>query len=109
MAKQYTAQKLTYQKPPLPAPKSISPTIKFGRYAALLLGITYGYMRHNYLLKKEAKIMAYEKPRLQARKAQLQLQKQREDWIAMMNLAKECTVTPKNPNPPDNIKHMLIT
>lgn len=37
-------------------PQSISPLIRAGRWGALVLGITYGRMRYNYLANKEAPI-----------------------------------------------------
>ncbi|XP_041370976.1 ATP synthase subunit e, mitochondrial-like [Gigantopelta aegis] len=81
----------------LPAPKQISPLIRFGRYAALVTGIAYGYLSFKRLSAKEVKIQEHESKLRAVRDARLKEEKDKFTKMEMDALAKEMGMTPAPP------------
>ena len=61
----------------LPAPKQITPLIRFGRYAGLVSGIAYGYFSLKWLSAKEMKIQEHEKKPRALRDARFKAERER--------------------------------
>ncbi|XP_037051777.1 ATP synthase subunit e, mitochondrial [Bradysia coprophila] len=61
----------------LPAPGTVSPLIKFGRYSFLTLGIAYGAYHQSRLSKREVKIREVEAEQKKIRDAKLAIEKKR--------------------------------
>ncbi|XP_071090639.1 ATP synthase subunit e, mitochondrial-like [Haliotis cracherodii] len=76
----------------LGAPKSISPLIRFGRYAALITGVIYGSSRLNRLSAKEVVIQEQEDKLRVIREAKLKAEKIQAEKVEMAMLAKEAGI-----------------
>jgi len=61
----------------LPAPGTVSPLIKFGRYSFLGLGIMYGAFHQSRLAAKEVKVREIEAKQKEVRDAKLAIEKKR--------------------------------
>ncbi|KAL5022426.1 hypothetical protein ScPMuIL_001581 [Solemya velum] len=78
----------------LAAPKAISPAIRFGRYAALLTGMLYGYTRLGSLTAKEKVIQEHENKIKAARAIQQAEDRARKTNVEMQSLAGEMGIKP---------------
>ncbi|KAK6174305.1 hypothetical protein SNE40_017613 [Patella caerulea] len=79
----------------LPAPKQISPLIRFGRWTALISGVIYGASRLRSLTAKEVDIQKHENEIRARRDARLKRERERDSLVEMQALAKEAGV-PQN-------------
>lgn len=83
------------RKPPpklLGPPMPISPLIRFSRWSALILGVTYGVYHNRHLVKKEERLHEIEerkRPAREAAAAKVKAYKTREE---MLTLAREVGV-----------------
>uniref|UniRef100_A0A4D5R9K9 ATP synthase F(0) complex subunit e, mitochondrial n=1 Tax=Scolopendra viridis TaxID=118503 RepID=A0A4D5R9K9_SCOVI len=73
----------------LAPPVRVSPLIKASRWSFLLLGIMWGASRKRSLTKKEIEIREYEAKQKVIRDAQKAVEKQRNNRVEMLYLAKE--------------------
>jgi F-type H+-transporting ATPase subunit e len=83
----------------LPAPRNVSPLIRFGRWSFLLTGIAYGHFHYKYLQRKEVGIQARENKIREKRDARLAEERARSTQIEMDGLAKEAGVIVKGAPP----------
>jgi len=76
----------------LPAPRNVSPFIRFSRWSLLLTGIAYGHFHYKYLQRKEVGIQARENKIRERRDARIAEERTRATQVEMSGLAKEAGV-----------------
>jgi len=83
----------------LPAPRNISPFIRFSRWTLLLTGITYGHFHYKYLARKEVGIQARENKIREKRDARIAEERARSIQVEMAGLAKEAGIVVTDSSP----------
>ena len=76
----------------LPAPRNVSPFIRFCRWSLLLTGIAYGHFHYKRLTRKEVGIQARENKIRERRDARIAEERGRSSKLEMDGLAKEAGV-----------------
>ncbi|XKL59799.1 hypothetical protein PGB90_000815 [Kerria lacca] len=73
-------------------PVRISPLIKFGRWSALLLGITYGSIRNNFLQRRADRLKSKREQRTIQRIAREKEERLQKDRISLEDFQKAINV-----------------
>jgi len=79
----------------LPAPRNVSPFIRFSRWTLLLSGIAYGHFQYKRLTKKEEGIQLRENKIRERRDARIAEERTRATQMEMDGLAKEAGIPVK--------------